>query len=157
MEVYRYGTDLKESIAANPQLRQWHGGIDSLLEYWFETEDVRNEDLIGIIRKLKDQGVQCYLATEQEKYRGDYMRDVMFKDLFDGYYVTAELGVSKTEPEFFQAIIMDLKRQEPDLKPSDIVFFDDGQSKVDTARSVGIDGRLYTDVEQVCSLLLSAD
>lgn len=145
--------DLKESIAANPELWQWHGDVDSLLKYWFETEDVRNEELISIIQELKNQGIQCFLATEQEKYRGNYMRDVMFKDLFDGYYITAELGVSKTEPEFFRAIIADLERQHSGIKPSDIVFFDDSQSKVDTACSVGIDGRLYNDVEQVRNLL----
>lgn len=147
--------DLKDSIAANPQLWQWHGDVDDLLKYWFETEDVRNEELIELIRDVKEQGTRCYLATEQEKYRGNYMRDIMFKDLFDGYYITAELGVSKTEPEFFQAIITDLQRQHPEVEPSDIMFFDDSQSKVDTARSAGINGRLYTDAEQVRSLLTS--
>src|SRR5690606_22270560 len=85
--------DLKESIASNPGLWQWPGEIDDLLKYWFETEDVRNQELIEIIHQLKDAGVPCYLATEQEKYRGEYMKNVMFKDLFDGYFVTAELGV----------------------------------------------------------------
>lgn len=145
--------DLKESIEANPQLWQWHGDVDSLLNYWFETEDVRNEELMDLIRELKNHDIRCYLATEQEKYRGNYMRDTMFKDLFDGYYVTAELGVSKTEPEFFHAIINDLKRHYPEIEPEDIVFFDDSQSKVDVACSVGINGQLYTTVEQVRNLL----
>lgn len=147
--------DLKEAIAANPGLWQWHGDVDDLLKYWFETEDVRNEELIKLIHELKSQGIRCYLATEQEKYRGNYMRDVMFKGLFDGYYITAELGVSKTEPEFFRAIIDDLKRQYPEIEPEDITFFDDSQSKVDTACSVGVDGRLYTNIEQVRSTLRS--
>lgn len=147
--------DLKESITANPGLWQWKGDIDDLLKYWFETEDVRNEELIIVIRQLKAQGTPCYLATEQEKYRGNYMREVMFKDLFDGYYITAELGVSKTEPEFFQAIIDDIKRQYPEMEARDIIFFDDSQAKVATACSVGIDGQLYTSVEQVRSLLSS--
>ncbi|HUB93142.1 MAG TPA: HAD family hydrolase [Verrucomicrobiae bacterium] len=146
--------DLKESIAANPELWQWPGTIDDLLTYWFEVEDVRNEELMELVRELKKQGIQCYLATEQEKYRGDYMRDVMFKDLFDGYYITAELGVSKTEPKFFQMIIDDLEHRNPGVRPENIVFFDDSQSKVDTAHSVGIDAHLYTDVEQVRRCLL---
>jgi len=145
--------DLKEAIAANPKLWQWNGTIDDLLDYWFKTEDVRNEELIQLIRKAKAQGVACYLATEQEKYRGNYMREVMFKDLFNKCYVTAELGVSKTEPEFFQAIINDLEPQHPGIEPKDILFFDDSQSKVDTACSVGIDGRLYVGVEQVQTAL----
>lgn len=148
--------DLKESIAANPQLWQWHGEIDDLLTYWFETENIQNEELVGVIRELKSQGVVCCLATEQEKYRGSYMRDVMFKDLFDKCYITAEIGISKTEPEFFQAIIDDLQRHYPEVEVKDIVFFDDSQSKVDTAKSIGIDARLYTNIEQVRELLPSS-
>lgn len=145
--------DLKESIAANPQLWQWDGNVDELLKYWFESEDVRNEELIQVIPQLKAAGFVCCLATEQEKYRGDYMKDVMFKDLFDHYYITAEIGISKTEPGFFNTIIEDLKSRHPAIEPKDIIFFDDSQSKVDTALSVGIDARLYTGVEQVKSLL----
>jgi putative hydrolase of the HAD superfamily len=147
--------DLKESIEANPNLWQWKGDVDGLLKFWFETEDVRNEELLVLVRRLRAKGIPCYLATEQEKYRGNYMRDVMFKDLFNGCYITAELGVSKTDPEFFQAIVNDLQRQYSEIEPKDIIFFDDSQSKVDTACSVGIDGRLYTNIEQVQALLAS--
>jgi FMN phosphatase YigB (HAD superfamily) len=147
--------DLKESIAANPQLWQWDGDADGLLKFWFETEDVRNDELLNLIREIRAQGTACYLATEQEKYRGSYMREIMFKDSLDGCYVTAELGVSKTEPAFFQAIIQDLQGKYPELEAKDILFFDDSQSKVDTACSVGIDGRFYTGVEQVRSIALS--
>jgi FMN phosphatase YigB (HAD superfamily) len=147
--------DLKESIAANPQLWQWDGDADGLLKFWFETEDVRNDELLNLIREIRAQGTACYLATEQEKYRGNYMREVMFKDSLDGCYVTAELGVSKTEPAFFQAIIQDLQGKYPELEAKDILFFDDSQSKVDTACSVGIDGRFYTGVEQVRSIALA--
>lgn len=146
--------DLKESITANPELWQWNGNVDDLLKFWFETEDVRNDELIELIGEIKARGIACYLATEQEKYRGDYMREVMFKGIFDGYFITAELGVSKTEPGFFRAIVENLKRKNPEIEASSILFFDDSQSKVDTARSVGIDGRLYTSVEQVRSIVL---
>ena len=145
--------DLKEAILNNPELWQWDGDVDDLLKYWFETEDVQNGELVELIRKIKSQGIPCYLATEQEIYRGEYMKNVMFKDLFDGYFVTAELGVSKTEPQFFEMIIDELKLQYPDIQPKEIIFFDDSQSKVDTACSTGINGQLYTSVDQVANLL----
>ena len=145
--------DLKESINENPELWQWQGSADDLLDFWFKTEDVRNEELIEVIHNLKSQGVPCYLATEQEKYRGEYMKHVMFKDLFDGYFITAELGVSKTDPKFFEMIIDRLKSQHPEVEPQDITFFDDSQSKVDTACSVGINGQLFTGVEEVEGLI----
>ena len=145
--------DLKESISENPGLWQWPGTPEELLDYWFKTEDVRNEELLDVIRQLKALGKACFLATDQEKYRGEYMKNVMFKDLFNDYFISAELGVTKTDPQFFEAIITTLRQTMPDLDAQNIVFFDDSQSKVDTARSVGINGQLYTGVEQVKALL----
>lgn len=145
--------DLKESIANNPELWQWSGSTDDLLEYWFKTEDVRNDELLTLIRELKEQHLSCYLATDQERYRGEYMKNVMFKDVFDDYFISSELGVTKTNPKFFELIIEHLQRTNAELAPSDIIFFDDSQSKVDTARSVGINGQLYKGIEQVKDLV----
>jgi FMN phosphatase YigB (HAD superfamily) len=145
--------DLKESISENPQLWQWNGSADELLEYWFKTEDIRNEELFLLIRDLKEQSLSCYLVTDQERYRGEYMKNVMFKDLFDGYFISSDLGITKTDPKFFELIIERLKQNNPELEPGDIVFYDDSQSKVDIARSVGINGQLYKSVEQVRDFL----
>lgn len=145
--------DLKESVSENPELWQWNGDVDELLKYWFKTEDVRNESLIKIIRELKARGLPCYLATDQEKYRAEYMKDVMFKDVFMGHYVSASLGVTKNDPKFFEAIVSDLELKYPAISPSEIVFFDDSQSKIDTAKSVGINGQLYQSVQHVKSVL----
>lgn len=145
--------DLKESIAANPELWQWNGTSDELLDYWFKTEDVRNDELLKVVSELRDKDIPCYLATDQEKYRAEYMKSVMFKDLFSGYFVSAELGVTKTDPRFFELVLKHLTAQYPGLKPNEIIFFDDSQSKVDTAKAVGIDARLFESSEQVRSLL----
>lgn len=145
--------DLKESIAANPTLWHWSGTADELLDYWFKTEDVRNEELLKVIGELRDKGIPCYLATDQEKYRAEYMKNVMFKDLFSGYFVSAELGVTKTNPKFFKLVLQQLSVQYIALKPSEVIFFDDSQSKVDTAKALGIDARLFKSNDQVKDLL----
>jgi putative hydrolase of the HAD superfamily len=145
--------DLKESIAANPQLWQWNGTADELLEYWFKTEDVRNDELLVVISELKNKGIPCYLATDQEKYRAGYMKNVMFKDLFSGYFVSADLGVTKTDPRFFELVLERLSIEYPGLKPNEVIFFDDSQSKVDTAKSLGIDARLFETNTQVSDVL----
>ena len=145
--------DLKQSITENRQLWQWDADADSFLDYWFKTEDIRNDQLIELIRTLDQKGVACYLATEQEKYRAAYMKDVMFPGLFRDYFITCELGFTKNDPAFYQAIIERLRQDRPDLTPQDIIFFDDGQSKVDTAASVGINAQLYQGVDHVKQVL----
>jgi putative hydrolase of the HAD superfamily len=141
--------DLKEAITNSPQLWQWDGDAESLLSYWFESEDVRNDALIALIRELSQQGLACYLATEQEKYRAAYMKDVMFKGLFRDEFVTCDIGFKKSEPAFYAEIVRWLKVEQPSLTPEEIVFFDDSQDKVNTARSVGINAQLYQSVEHV--------
>ena len=140
--------DLKQHIADNPDLWHWDGTPEEFLQYWFETEDVRNDELIALIESLRDKGVPCYLATEQEKYRAEYMKKVMFKDLFDGTFITADIGHKKSAPEFFEAAYEQLKATHGELPMSDIVFFDDSQDKVDAATKVGLTAYLYTGLDQ---------
>lgn len=145
--------DLKEEIESNPGLWQWDGDAQSFLDYWFKTEDVRNDELIALIKDFRQHGLLCYLATEQEKYRAAYMKDVMFKGLFDDHFVTCDIGFKKSEPAFFEEIIKRLQIKTPGLQPGDIMFFDDSQSKVDTALSVGIDAQLYQSVDHIREVL----
>jgi putative hydrolase of the HAD superfamily len=145
--------DLKEAITDNPGLWQWEGDADSLLDYWFQSEDIRNDALISLIQELSQHGLDCYLATEQEKYRATYMKDVMFKGLFRDQFVTCEIGATKGEPAFYEAILARLRAERPALTPSEVVFFDDSQSKIDTALSVGINAQLYRGVDHARDVL----
>lgn len=140
--------DLKEHIRDHPELWKWDKSPDELLQYWFKSEDVRNEALIELVRSIRNSGTKCYIATEQEKYRTEYIKNVMFKDDFDGFFSTAEIGHKKNDPKFFESIIKSLG-----VRPQDLLFFDDSQSKVDAAKAVGIDAHLYTGVEQVKHVL----
>ena len=66
--------DLKEII--KPYLKRWgwKKSVDELLEYWFENENHIDERVIEVIKKLRAIGIKCYLATNQEKYRTQYLR-----------------------------------------------------------------------------------
>ncbi len=147
--------DLKEHVTSHPELWQWEGSPEELLDFWFKTEDVRNGALLAIISELKEKGFECYIATDQEKHRAYYMKTIMFKDLFTDYFVSAELGVTKTDPKFFELMLKQLQNSHPDLKPIDVIFFDDSLPKVNTAQSVGIDARLFMNNDQVRELLNS--
>lgn len=144
--------DLKQHIKENPEFWKWDGTADTLLDYWFTSEDIKNDELIAIVQQLRGNGIKCYIATEQEKYRTEYMENVMFKDKFDGIFSTCDLGLRKTETEFYAEILKKLKRDLAGIKPNEVVFFDDSDTKVQTALLAGIDARLYTSINQVRSL-----
>ncbi len=134
--------DLKELIKANKDIWHFEGDIDNLLQEWFDSENIKNEQLLGSIQELRESGVKCYLATSQEKYRADYLKNVMFKDVLDGFFMSCDLGVDKNDPDFFKAVLDRL-----DLKPQEVYFFDDSQGNVGVAKSVGIKSFLYTGIE----------
>lgn len=145
--------DLKDHISTHPEVWQWSGTPQELLDYWFKSEDNRNEELLAVIRRLRAKGIQCYIVTEQEKYRTDYVINVMFKDEFDGYFSTCEIGYKKSDSRYFKAVLMGLRQEITDLRPDDIIYIDDSEDKLLAAREVGIDGELYTGPEQVSHLL----
>lgn len=85
------------------------------------------------------------------------MKNAMFKDSFDGYFITAEMGVKKSDSRFFHIILNQLRDDGYSLAPGDIIFFDDSQSKVDAALEVGIDAHLLEGIETVRQVLAQGD
>ena len=144
--------DLIKSIESKPELWRWNGSTEDLLKYWFKAEDKQNKELLKTISIIKEKGTPCYVATDQEKYRTNYIKNVMFKDLFNGYFSSCEIGFTKNDLRFYEFIINELKIKDPNLLPEEIMFFDVSQYKVDTARKVGINARLYKSNEQIISL-----
>ena len=132
--------DLKEEL--QPWLRKWkwEKSVDEFLEYWFKTEDHINEKIVGEVKKLRARGIKCFLATNQEKYRTNYMRKQMgFNKIFDNIFSSAEVGFKKPDKEFFQAIMKELKR----LKKQEILFWDDREKNILGAKKFGFKAYIY--------------
>ena len=144
--------DLKELLVAHKDIWQ-HDSVDALLDEWFAFEDVRNESLLKLVATLRERGTSCYVATNQEKYRGNYMREVMFKNQFDGFYISNEMHRMKPHADYFEYVLKHLQAKYPDMTPADVWFFDDSQPNIDAARALGIEAHFYTDVTQVEQLL----
>lgn len=145
--------DLKELLELNREVWEYTGDIDVLLEQWFSGENIRNEELLSYIQKLRANGVPCYLATNQEKYRGAYMKEKMFPGEFDGFFISADLGVKKPDAAFYQKVLERLTRLHAGLQPGDVVFFDDTMDNIDGAKQLGIDAYYYEHFDQVKQIL----
>lgn len=138
--------DLKELLEQNLYLWQWTGSVDELMQQWFDSEHVPNPPMMSAVKALNSCGVACYFATNQEKYRGQYMRSVVFDDgMFDGDYISADIGLKKPDPRFFQHILNDLQAKHPGITPQEILFVDDTAEHVQSAKSLGFDARHYTE------------
>ena len=134
--------DLKEKLAPYLAKWNWQGSTEDLLEYWFSSESTKDVEVLAIVKQLRDKGVKCYVATRQEKYRLQYLLDVVgLKDHFDGIFCTCNIGHDKSEPAFFEHALAELG-----LKPEEVLFFDDLQKNVDTANGLGSKAHFYDNI-----------
>jgi putative hydrolase of the HAD superfamily len=136
--------DLKEIILPYLEKWGWDKGIDVLLDYWFLLESKTDKKIIEYIQKLRQKGILCLLATNNEKYRFQYMMEKMgLANVFDKTYSSAHLGHKKPNQEFFAKIHEKLK----DIKKNEILFIDDSVENIEGAKEFGIHAELYTTFE----------
>lgn len=133
--------DLKAVLPMYLEEWGWAGTTEEFMSYWFSTDAFVNEGVLEAVKKIRSDGVKCYLATDQEKYRAEYLwKTVELAKEFDGAFFSYELGVGKANPEFWHKVLEKLGRP----NPSDIAYWDDEEENVAAARSVGIQARIFT-------------
>jgi putative hydrolase of the HAD superfamily len=137
--------DLKEILVKHLKQWGWNKSVEEFLEYWFKSEHNIDEKLVDYIQELRNKGIKCYLATNQEKHRVQYMLDKMgFSQCFDKVYASAHLGHKKPTKEFYSKVTEDLNG----VARNDILFWDDTLENVEAAREFGINAELYTTFEE---------
>ena len=131
--------DLKDMLPPFLEKWGWEGSVDGFLKSWFDFENRPDLELIKEIQKLRATWIRCYVATNQEKYRLEYVRkDMQFDVLFDGIFCSAEIGLKKPQKEYYEYILDSLW-----IAWEDVMYFDDSLENIEVARSIGINSILY--------------
>ncbi|NTW15447.1 MAG: HAD-IA family hydrolase [Candidatus Moranbacteria bacterium] len=139
--------DLKEELVPFLKQWKWEGDVESFLEFWF-SQSVVDSDVLDVVRDLRERGLKCYLATDQEKYRAEYIeKNLGIGHELDGFFYSFESGLSKSDPRFFEVILEKL-----DLSPEEVIFFDDEEENVEVGRSFGIKSVLIDGTEDFRSV-----
>jgi HAD superfamily hydrolase (TIGR01509 family) len=137
--------DLKEALAPYLPKWKWQGSVEELLEFWFSAS-YRDEEVVRIIENIRKSGIICILSTKQEKYRVEYFKNELgLGKLFDYIVSTHEIGVFKDNPEFYKEILKLI----PEIKTSEILFFDDREKNIKAAESAGIKSILFKSIEDL--------
>jgi putative hydrolase of the HAD superfamily len=145
--------DLKEELAKVAGDWGWTGTVDELVEYWLTKGTQFDDDVLDYIRELKGQGTRCYIATDNERYRGEFLTQKLgHGQPFDEIFYSAKIGTKKHDPDFFQ-YVHDALGGEATVPKSRIVFVDDDQKNVETARAFGFDAHLYTTLSDLKDFL----
>lgn len=133
--------DLYEAVGRQLKSWGWTGTVDDLFRCWVVPESQIDHRLLGTIDALRKSGIKCYMVTDQEKYRAQYIMDALELDKhFDGVFFSYELGCRKEEDGFFKQVLHKLD----DILPAEAIYWDDDEINIQAARSYGIDARLYT-------------
>jgi HAD superfamily hydrolase (TIGR01509 family) len=142
--------DLKESIAPYLASFGWAGTVDELLDYWFAEEYILNKELVAYVERLRASGIRVVLATNQEKYRTQYMLEHMgFDGMFDMVYSSAHLGLKKPAAAFFAHLVEDMN-----VDKDEVLFWDDDQRNIDGALEYGIHAEFYNDYDAFQKIML---
>jgi len=112
-----------------------HGAVERLVEalaIWTAIET--DAALHAEISTLRQSGIVCCLATNQQPYRGHHMSEILgYRQLFDHEFYSHALGLAKPDSRYFRAIAARLA-----LAPEQLLFIDDHESNVLAAREVGL-------------------
>jgi putative hydrolase of the HAD superfamily len=141
--------DLKEKLAEYAPRWGWQGSVEELLKFWFEGNTV-DERLIAVIQDLKKKGIKCFLATNNERHRTEFLRtNFGLGALFDEVFSSGEIGHKKPDAEFYAHIA----EKYPDIGKDEVLFVDDDPENIEGARKFGFTAELYTGLEPLAAHL----
>ena len=141
--------DLKAELIKYLPEWNWTKTVDEFVGYWFTTDAHPDEVVFSLIERIRASGIKVYLASDQERYRAEYMTESLnFRERLDGCFFSYKLGCKKSEPGFFDQVLKALGAD-----PKDVIFLDDDQTNVDVAAEFGIDARLYRSTDDLVALI----
>lgn len=130
--------DLATILPAFFQNWQWKKSSAEFMDYWFQNDVKLDVELILLIRHYRRLGIRVGLASQQEKYRMNYLLNKAgLADEFDCFYFSCELGYLKSDSNFYRTISK--------LEQEAIYCWDDTSSVVDLANDCGWTAFLYHD------------
>lgn len=132
--------DLKKVLPKYLKEWGWDKTFEELLTYWFERESKRDEKIIEYVKDLKNKGFKIYIGTNNEKYRTEYLSNVLgLREIAHKVYGSGVVGFAKPDYRFFKHILDEQK-----LQKEEVLFWDDDKENVKAARDFGINAEVYT-------------
>jgi|ERR1051326_102394 putative hydrolase of the HAD superfamily len=144
--------DLKEEVQKYFAKWKWQKSVEEFLKFWFQTEHSIDNQLINRVSNLKNQGIQLFLASNQERYRADYItHDMEFEKVFNKMFFSCQLGYAKPQREFWECVYNHMG----DIPKNQILFWDDDAENVESAKEFGFHAELYKNFPEFESIMAS--
>ncbi len=112
--------------------------VDELFNIVYKKRDYY-EDTLNIINKLRNNGNKVYLLSNLRKVDFEYLKKDIDISTFEKTFLSYEMNLIKPQKEIYETVIEDLN-----INPSNIYFFDDNSTNIDSAIQCGIKGFCVT-------------
>ncbi len=126
-------------------LEKWNVPVESqaFVRQWVEHEHHIDVALLEQIQAFRADGIPCYLGTNQERNRANYMKlEMGFNSSLDGVFASSDLGFRKPDLGFYQSL-----QNKIQLSASEIIFWDDSLENVSAAREAGWKAEVFTNLQ----------
>ena len=144
--------DLKEEVLPFLKGWKWERSSEEFLRYWFSSSANIDKNILALMTQMKKQGIRCFIATNQERYRTEYMMDEMKLNKYtEGIFSSAHIGCKKPEKAFYQAILDILSVN--GIEKDEVLFIDDSLENVQAAQDCGIKSYHYKSISMLNKFL----
>ncbi len=138
--------DLKKELAKVLVDWEWKGTVEELMEYWFTKGTEIDPEAIKYVQELRSKGIRCYMATDQEKYRGEHLRNTLGGGkIFDDVFYSADVRSKKKKQPFWDHVFSQLK----DVSTNECFFTDDSKSNIEAVADFGLDTYLFSNLDDL--------
>ena len=128
--------------------QEYHVDLPADFEVQFESVKLSSlkeiEGMRELINSYKSQGYRVAILSNVGPRHSVFLRNSGYYDGFAPVLLSCELGVNKPDPKIYQILLSHLQ-----VAPEDCIFIDDKQENIDAAALLGIDGIVFSSVEQV--------
>ncbi|MFD5861470.1 HAD family hydrolase [Streptomyces chartreusis] len=107
-----------------------------------------DEGTLEVLIALQQGGTRMALLSNAGLDFASYYRHGMLGDLFEGVFVSGEIGVLKPSSEIYHALMKGLG-----VQAEEIIFVDDRTENVRSAEALGMRGHVFSTAERLRSFL----
>lgn len=137
--------DAASEVEKYVQKYGWQKRAEEFAKYWFATEQYIDKQFISYIMRLRESGVICCLATNQDAYKTVYMKEKMGLSLvFNKVFSASELGFRKPDSRFFHAVLESF----PGISKDEVLYWDDTALTANAAKEFGFHAEVYTSFKE---------
>lgn len=104
----------------------------------------RNDDVINLVKRLKNNGYKVAVLSNSIKPHAEYQYKIGIYQNFDTVVLSHEVGMLKPDLKIYKYILKKLQ-----TKPEETFFVDDKAINVEVAAQLGIHKILFKNIKQL--------